>query len=421
MAKPRQTSAGRWEIGLRHPRLPSGRKYFTFDTQKEASDYAEQWRLMKQAGLEPPQELLQPVATSTKTLGFIIRAWASSGKAAPTQKSALDSLFAEVGQVRLADATYAWLDGYIQQLKVKKNLAPNSIRHRVQGLGRAIAEHLRQHPELNIINPVKQLTKGYSSYNEKDAALAKAAGGEAKVDVQRDRRLHPGEQEKIARALAGHEREDRQRALMLQGGNALLTMFLLIVYSGLRLREAYLLRCGWIDLEAKVMTVQSSKQWRGKIKFRNVPIRPELHDALKTYLSTRTLAPTDYLFPFMEEEDGMTLKKVTQRLSDRFRIAFAYAGIEGLTEHDLRHEATCRWMELRDSSGNWMFRSEEVNRIMGWAPNSTMAQRYASFRAEELAQRMWANHTPPVGSAAHGDLTRPAGQAARAVHGGEAA
>jgi integrase len=148
-------------------------------------------------------------------------------------------------------------------------------------------------------------------------------------------------------------------------------------------------RRGWIDLDAKVMRVQCSKQWRGKVKFRNVPIRPELHAALKTYLATRALLPAAFLFPFMEEEPGLTLKQVTQRLSDRFRIAFEYVDIEGLTEHDLRHEATCRWLELRDGSGNWMFRLEEINKIMGWAPNSTMAQRYASFRGEDLAARLW--------------------------------
>jgi len=389
MAKARRTSAGRWEIGLRHPSLPGGRKYFTFDTEEEANGYAAQWRLMKQAGIEPPQELLRPVATTSPTLGFIVREWASSGLAAPTQKSALDSLFSEVGKVRLADANYTWLTGYLTSLKVKKNLAPNSIRHRIQGLGRAIDEYLRHNPKVNLGNPVRLLPKGYSTYSEKDAKLAKEAGGRPKADVQRDRRLHPGEQDRIVWALSGHEREDRQRGLMLPGGNAMLTLFLLIVYSGLRLREAYLLRRGWIDLDSKVMKVQCSKQWRGKVAFRNVPIRPELHAALKTYLSTRALLPAAYLFPFMEEEDEMTLKQVTQRLSDRFRIAFQYVDITDLREHDLRHEATCRWLEMRDPSGNWMFRLEEVNRIMGWAPNSTMAQRYASFRGEDLAQRIW--------------------------------
>ncbi|RYF33241.1 MAG: hypothetical protein EOO21_05960, partial [Comamonadaceae bacterium] len=141
MAKPRRTSAGRWEIALRHPSLPSGRKYFTFDTEADAAAYAEQWRLMKQAGVEPPQELVTPAPGGVPTLGSIVRQWASSGLAAPSQQTTLGSLFSEVGKVRLNDATYIWLSGYVESLKVDQNLAPNSIRHRVQALGRAIDEY----------------------------------------------------------------------------------------------------------------------------------------------------------------------------------------------------------------------------------------------------------------------------------------
>jgi len=394
MARARQKPSGKWEIGLRHPSLPGGRRYFTFDTEADANAYAQQWLTMKMAGVQPPAELLKPITVQGKTLGFIVRAWASSGLAAPSQQSSLGSLFTEVGDVRLADANYAWLMRYVQWLKTGKNLAPNSIRHRVQALGRSIDEHLRNNPDLVIQNPVKLLPKGYSTYSEIDRALVLASDKVVKVDVARDRRLHPGEEDRIVAVLSGHQREDRERGLMLTGGNALLTMFMVIVYSGLRLREAYTLTRGQVDMDSKVMRVKSSKQWRGKVAYRDVPMRTEVHRALAVYLSTRSMLPGAYLFPFMDEEPGMTLKKVTQRLSDRFRIAFEYAGCHGLHEHDLRHEATCRWLELRDATGNWMFRLEEINRVMGWSANSTMAQRYASFRGADLAQRIWAMPEP---------------------------
>lgn len=399
MALARQKPSGKWEIGLRHPSLPDGRKYFTFDTEAEANAYAEQWRLMKMAGIEPPAELLKPKAQAGSTLAQVVRAWANSGHAAPTQQSALGSLVMEVGAVKLQDATYAWLATYLQRLKVEKNLSPGSIRHRVQALGRCIDEWMRHHPEVVMQNPVKLLPKGYSGYNERDKALVAAAGKAPKADNVRDRRLLPGEEDRIVLALSGHQRADRQRALQLKGGNALLTMFLVIVNTGLRLKEAYTLRRGQVDLEAKVLRVQSSKQWRGKVVYRDVPMRPEVHAALVNYLATRTMLPGAWLFPFMDEEPGLSVQTVSQRLSFRFKLAFEYAGINGLREHDLRHEATCRWLEMRDSTGHWMFRLEEVNRIMGWAANSTMAQRYASFRGVDLAARMWAT---PAGPAARG-------------------
>lgn len=397
MATARQKASGKWEIALRHPSLPGGRRYFTFDTEAEANTYAEQWRLMKLAGIDPPAELLQPKAQTHATLAQVVRAWANSGHAAPTQQSALGSLVMEVGAVKLQDATYAWLTTYLQRLKLEKNLSPTSIRHRIQALGRSIDEWLRHHPEVVIQNPTRLLPKGYSTYNEKDRALVEAAGKAVKVDQPRDRRLLPGEEEKIVWALSGNQHPGRQRGLQLKGGNALLTMFLLIVNSGLRLKEAYTLRRSQVDMDAKVLRVQSSKQWRGKVAWRDVPMRPEVHAALAKYLATRKMLPSAWLFPFMDEEPSLPVHKVSQRLSFRFKLAFEYVGITGLREHDLRHEATCRWLEMRDATGNWMFRLEEVNRIMGWSANSTMAQRYASFRGVDLAARMWA--TPATGAA----------------------
>lgn len=394
MARARQKPSGKWEIGLRHPSLPGGRRYFTFDTEAEANAYAEQWRIMKMANIEPPAELLKPKALTDATLAQVVRAWANSGHAAPTQQSALGSLVMEVGAVRLEDATYAWLTKYLQHLKVQKNLSPGSIRHRIQAMGRCIDEWMRHHPDVVMQNPVRRLPKGYSSYNERDRAMVEAAGKTAKADVSRDRRLNPGEEAKIVWALSGGQRDDRPRGLQLKGGNALLTMFLLIVGTGLRLKEAYTLRRNQIDMAEKVIRVQSSKQWRGKVVFRDVPMRPEVHQALSAYLSTRAMLPQAWLFPFMDEEPDLDIKTVSQRLSFRFKLAFEYAGVFGLREHDLRHEATCRWLEMRDATGNWMFRPEEVNRVMGWSANSTMAQRYASFRGADLAARMWATQEP---------------------------
>lgn len=393
MARARQKPSGMWEIGVRHPSLPGGRKYFTFDTEEQANGFGEQWKTMKMAGLQPPAALLQPTGAN-HSLGLVLREWSNSGLAAPSQYVTLGSLISEVGAVKLVDANYAWLAAYVQRLKVDVNLAPNSIRHRVQALGRAIDEFARHNPKLVIQNPVRLLPKGYSTYTDVDQKLVAAAGGEVKEDVARDRRLHRGEEARIVEALSGKQRDDRERSLMLTGGNALLTMFILIVYSGLRLREAYTLKRQQIDLDGKVMRVQSSKQWRGKVVFREVPMRQEVHAALTHYLSTRAMLPAAMLFPFTEEEPDMTLTKVSQRLSARFKSAFEYAGCVDLREHDLRHEATCRWLEMRDTSGNWMFRLEEVNRLMGWSANSTMAQRYASFRGSDLAERMWATTAP---------------------------
>lgn len=397
MAKPRQKPSGKWEIALRHPSLPNGRKYFQFDTEDEAIRYSEHWKLMKAAEIPPPVEMTQPKGPSRDVrLTRILGEWSDSGFAAPSQILTLKTVARELGSVTFTELTYKRLMDYVRELKVQKNLSPCSIKHRIQAIGRAVDEYLRHHPNLEIGNPVKLLPKGYSIYTDLDAKLVTAKGGKVKVTTARDRRLRPGEHEKIVKVLSGFERPDRPRGLQLKGGDALLSLYLLIVNTGMRLKEAYSLRRGQVDMEGKLIRVQNSKQWRGKVSFRDVPMRPEVYDALKKYLSTRALLPNAWLFPFMEEDGVQGPKTVSSRLSFRFRIAFEYMDIEGLHEHDLRHEATCRWLELKDASGRDLFRLEELNKIMGWAPGSLMAQRYASFRGEDLAQRLWAAPAKPV-------------------------
>jgi len=382
---PKKTASGKYELQLRHRALPKGRRYFTFETEAEALQFAEQWRLMKQAGLPPPAELLAP-EPDRRTLGVAIRSWSNSGKAAPTEHVTLGLLMQEVGNVLFSALSYAWAEQWVSDLKVKRNLAPNSIRHRVQALNHALDHFLRKNPEIKIGNPLKLLPKGYSAYTDVDRQLAEAKGGKAKIDRTRDRRLHAGEYEAICRALSGCQRPDRERALALEHGNAMLALFQLIHFTGLRLKEALTLTRGQVDLDRRVVRAQASKLWRGRVAFREVPIRKELHAALTVYLATRAMLPTAALFPMMDGEEDY--RPVGKRVSGNFRTAFSYAGIDDLTEHDLRHEATCQWFELRDGAGGWLFRPEEINRIMGWTPGSTMAQRYASFRAQDLAARL---------------------------------
>ncbi|WP_333907128.1 tyrosine-type recombinase/integrase [Delftia acidovorans] len=168
-------------------------------------------------------------------------------------------------------------------------------------------------------------------------------------------------------------------------------MFLLILYTGLRLREAYTLRRGQFSLATHVIRAKASKQWYGKVKYREVPMRPELFGVLEAYLQALPDEGEQQLvFPWWNgDENAQELARVSSRLSNRFASLFAYAQCLELTEHDLRHEATCLWFEMRSKTGDWVFREAEIHRIMGWAPGSQMAHRYANFRAEDLASRMW--------------------------------
>lgn len=396
MAAVRKTRTGRFELTITNKLLPKGRAWFTFDTQAEAEAYGAQAEKWLAAGLVPPDLAADTKQDRAALLGPLIRARASSGNAAASEQPELDRLYAELGAVPLRDVTYTWAEGWVRQMKLQHNLAPSTIRRRVQALARAIDDQLRRTPDAMAGNPLRLLPKGYSTYGPGDrAAVAKlAAAGQdvaVRVDQVRDRRLRPGEEAAIRAALAGEKRADRERPLAVDAEFTLL--FEVLLLGGLRLREAYRLRVDQVDLQARVMRPQQSKLWHGKVVHRTVPLVPALLDALQHHLAARE--PQDrpaLLFPGLWDGGDVSdagLKRTTGRLSSRFSTLFAYAGAPDLTEHDLRHEATCRWLELRDARGGWMFRPEEVMRIMGWAPGSRMIERYASFRPEDLAGRLY--------------------------------
>lgn len=395
MAAVRKTRTGRFELTITNRLLPKGRVFFTFDTQADAAAYGAQAEKWLAAGLVPPDLAADTSRDRAELLGPLIRAHANTGQVAATEQPELTRLYVDLGAVRVADLNYTWAEGWVQGMKLNQNLAPSTIRRRVQALAKAIDAHLRRTPGAMVGNPLRLLPKGYSTYNVADrAAVARlAAAGHSvavRVDQVRDRRLQPDEEAAIRQALAGMKRADRERPLQPDAEFTLL--FDLVLQAGLRLREAYWLRVEQVDLQARVVRPQQTKLWHGKVAHRAVPLVPGLLAALQHRLATRgAVARPELVFPGLWDGDvsDVGLRRTSGRLSARFTSLFGYAGVAALTEHDLRHEATCRWLELRDARGNWLFRPEEVTRLMGWAPGSRMIERYASFRPEDLAARMY--------------------------------
>ncbi len=368
-----------WQLRVTHRLLPRI-FYHTFASEVEAINYGETLERLLASGIVP-QELLAPgPARDDPLLSQVLTQYlANSPGVTAFDNEVIGFLLSDkpVIGLRLSKLTYRWVESYVGWLKsTERNLAPGSIRKRVGAAARAMDWHIKRTTMDNAVpmaNVLRLLPRGYASYSDADE-------GETRKDIERDRRLTPDDVARIESALAGVKREDRERALVPDEEMTL--MFRLIVDTGLRLSEAYKLQVSDIDLERGIIRLAGSKGHRGQSKPRVVPLKRPLRDLLVPWCRQRV----GRLFSFWDGSPE-TLRATSSKLSRRFGTLFDFAKVPNFTEHDLRHEATCRWFELRRADGAWVFSEVEIAKIMGWS-STRMAIKYASLRGEDLAARL---------------------------------
>lgn len=374
--------SGKFQLRVTHPNLP--RPYFsTFKVEDEADAYGQTLLSMLERGIIP-HELMAGSADSAKDdmLSAVVARYLKEAPVTGSDAELLVVVAREVQAVRVSGVTFQWADAYVSRLKMVQKLAPGTVRKRVGALARVLDWHLRRAGVAEKVgaNPLRLLAVGYSHYTELEKEQLAAEGGTGKVDVKRNYRLPPEDEAKVVQALAGVKRADRERGLVPDP--ALQMLFKLTLDTGLRLREAYRLRVDQIDLVKGIIAVEGSKGTRGVLKPRTVPMKKLLRKDVGVWCEGRT----GLVFPFWDGTKA-NLRGTTSKLSFRYRTLFDYAGLEHLTEHDLRHEACCRWLELKNPKGGWVFSETEVCKIMGWT-STAMMLRYASLRGEDLANRL---------------------------------
>lgn len=375
-----QQRGAKFQLRVKHPDMPRDR-FFTFDDEPGATGYKATVDAWFAQGIVPPELLTTDKLARTPLVIEAIRAY-ERGTEPPPTKSDIDLLpqiVEETVGLRISDITFQWATDYVKRLKARKDKpTPGTIRKRVGLLGRVLDHYFRSiHSSDEAIpaNVLRMLPKGYSLYPDHE-----------RVDKSRDTRLTPADELSIVDALDGVKREDKERPWGNGGppDKDFKLLFETIVDTGLRLREVYWARVGHLDVPGRFLRVQGSKGHRGMIKPRTVPLKKELFEKLRAYCEGRKA--DDIMFPFWDgtEKD---LKACSGRLSQRFRTLFAYAQVADFTEHDLRHEACCRWVTLKDSGGRWMFTDGEICRIMGWS-DTKLLLRYMSLRGEDLSARL---------------------------------
>ncbi|WPG35284.1 tyrosine-type recombinase/integrase [Variovorax sp. EBFNA2] len=395
MAQNIQERDGRFQLRIKHKLLE--RPYFsTFESEQAAITYRDTLKSYLRRGMVP--QGLQPDAPAVKDplVVEVIRSYEKLGPVTPFDAEMLSATMGEFLGVRVSSLTAEWVDAFVKKLKMVANNSPGTIRKKVGVYGRILDWHIRRttaHGAHKQTNPFRGLPNGYSTYTADEAeALRKESERlatdpsstekpkKAKRDQSRERRFGPGEGDRIDMALRG---ERLPGAKWVRPPHPDLQMlYELIVDSGVRLREGYTVKVEYLQLDRGFTRVDGTKGRGGVAKPRIVPLKPALIAKLRPYVEGKT----GLLFPFWDgTEKGKKL--ATRALVQAFRRLFAHARVPDFKEHDLRHEACCRWFELRGKDGHWLYSDVEICKIMGWSDYS-MVLRYASIRGEDLAARM---------------------------------
>lgn len=364
-----QPRGSKFQLRVKH-RLLTKPYIKTFDSFEDADRYGTQLEALLIQGIVPEGIDTPKGAPASKLLIEVIREYSLRKRVAATDIPTLDLLVKETPGLRMSGITFPWAEQQIAGYKAK-GLAPGTIRKRIESLSRVVSWHnlVQAGDGVPAGNVLTMLPRGYSAYADNTV-----------TDQVRELRMGPGDEEAIIAALSGVKRPDRERPW---GDDPAFTLlFLLIVDTGMRLREAYRLRVEKIDFGRGVINLDGSKGHHGALKPRIVPMKRDLRANLKAWCENRT----GLVFPFWDgsKED---LARCTARLSRRFSTLFEYAMVPGFVEHDLRHEACCRWVMLRSADNRWMFNEIEICKIMGWS-DTKMMLRYASLRGEDLADRL---------------------------------
>lgn len=375
----------------------------TFDSRAEAEEYCGQLQQALDAGIVPAgvARLLTTGAhvSGPQTLLVAAREYEQAVALKPHDSDTLSSLLrteyagTRLSQTRTRAVTREWVEGFVKDLKLAGHLAPGTIKKRVGCLRRLFQWLVNNRPGTVAVNPFSALPRNYGAYTEPEKRALRHAGVEAlPEDRERDRRLTTEEEEAVRLVLSGHVRPDRERAPDLKDRAELLLLFTLAVETAMRLREMYTLTSDQIDLVKRTIFLDKTKNGDS----RQVPLSTVACAALAAYSDSIAVKlgavgkkgvrrrGGQLLFPILFDgsDDVKMLNKATSRISRRFGWLFAYAGIEGLRFHDLRHEATARFYERTDLT------DVQIARITGHK-DLRMLRRYASLRGSDLAPRLW--------------------------------
>lgn len=363
--------AGKWEYTIKRADLMDKPIYLREASEAHGDALAKNIIMLLDRGIVPQE--YKP-RDQVMTIAQLVDAYESEAHPSAKDLGVLGTIVKRWGKETVLRINVDWVDAWITELKQEDKLAPATIRAKIGAMSRCANWGVRKNYLLLPDSPFKTLPDGYSQYTKKDAAIA----GEARVDVERDRRLEPGEHDLIMATLRHGVLHRKQRPLVLEHAPALICLFLLAQETAMRLREMYTLTLDQVNLEKRTVFLDKTKNGSK----RQVPLTSVAMSALQDYLKVRAISGNQ-LFPWWDGTfDKKSLIKLSDYLSSLWVEIFTTAGCADLRFHDLRHEATSRMFERTT------MRDIEIMQVTGHK-SLKMLMRYANLRGSNLSQMMW--------------------------------
>lgn len=359
MATIRQRPSGSWEIIIRRQGVLAKPHYASADSREEAERYAQTVERLLDQGIVPTELQSTPVPALQIKVGAWAKRYLQEVAISESDHVLLNILLPYLDSLTPDHLTMQWAHDWVRSMKVEKRLAPSTIRHNVGAVARLLDWCVRM--DWLSINPLRMLPKRYASYAKGD--------GERREDTERDRRLLPGEEERILRLLTGYVPDNKQRGLKPDDLADWRLLFHLALETGMRLREMYTLTWDQVSLAQRTIFLDKTKNGDK----RQVPLSAKA----VTLLDAAPHHYQDWLFPWWDG-DSATLAATTRKLSQKWRRIADLAECPNLHFHDLRHEAVCRFYERTRLT------DLQIAKITGHK-DLRMLRRYSNLRGSDLA------------------------------------
>lgn len=357
MATKVQKGPSSWAYTIKRKAILPRPIHLTFNDEAKGDAYVAHLEKLIDAGMVPDE--FSQARAPTVTVGHAIHAYLDAVHVSHDDAKLLGVLDKRIGGTRLEAVNYSWAEEWVAGLRI--DMSPATVRHYVGALARCFDWLVRHGKSMLVANPLRQLPKRYA------VAMGKA-------DVERDRRLHAGEEPNILAIMAGQKPEGRERPLELRHGDSLLLLFNLALETAMRMREMFTLSPDQVDLAKKTIFLDKTKNGDK----RQVPLSSVALALLAPYAGADGL-----IFPWWDGDTSKaSLHKTTALLSAQFARIFNAAGCPDLRFHDLRHEATSRLFERTKLS------DIQIAKITGHK-STRVLMRYANLRGSDLAEQLW--------------------------------